>query len=226
MQISIITPTFNRAHTISRAIESVIAQDYEDWEMIIVDDGSSDNTADVVRVFSDIDTRITYHYSENQGAAMARNLGASFASGRCITFLDSDDEYLPNHLSSRSQILSQTPAIELLHGGVEVIGNQMIVDKSDHSKLIPISDCVIGGTFFIRRDLFKRIGGFSDIPYSDDNDFFARAKEHGAFIEESKIPSYRYFRTESDSLCAIVERDGIEGIAKYRSTPKQYAKRD
>ena len=92
MQFSIITPTFNRAHLLSRAIESVLAQSFSDWEMIIMDDGSSDNSGDVVRIFSDVDLRISYHYSENQGAAAARNLGASFASGRYITFLDSDDE--------------------------------------------------------------------------------------------------------------------------------------
>lgn len=214
---SIIIPTFNRAHLLSRAIESVIAQEFSDWQLIVVDDGSSDNTGEVVRVFTDIDTRISYHYSKNQGAAEARNLGATFASGRYLTFLDSDDEYLPDHLAIRADILSAQPALEMLHGGVEVIGDTMIADKNDPAKLIPIADCIIGGTFVIRRDLFKKLAGFSDIPYSDDNDFFERAREHGAFIKKVDSPSYRYYRTEADSLCAIVEREGIEGIKNFRN---------
>ena len=226
MQFSIITPTFNRDHLLSRAIESVLAQDFSDWEMIVLDDGSSDNTGDVVRLFADVDLRISYHYSENQGAAAARNLGASFASGKYFTFLDSDDEYLPNHLQARAEILSSKPAIELLHGGVEVIGDQMVADLFDHSKLIPISDCIVGGTFFIRRDLFKRLEGFSDIPYADDNDFFTRASELGALIEKVDLPTYRYYRTEADSLCSIVEREGVAGIEIFRNTPISDAKRN
>ncbi len=217
MIFSIIIPTFNRAHVLSRAIESILTQDFSDWELIVIDDGSSDNTGDIVRLFADVDLRITYHFSENQGAAAARNLGASFVSGKYITFLDSDDEYLPSHLAKRDEILSAEPAIELLHGGVEIIGNQMIADRFDHSKLIPISDCIVGGTFFIRRDLFKRLNGFADLPYGDDNDFYTRAAEHGAFIKKTDLPTYRYYRTEPDSLCAIVERDGIEGIMSLRS---------
>ena len=216
MQFSIIIPTFNRAHLLSRAIESVLAQDFSDWEMIVVDDGSSDNSGDIVRLFSDVDLRINYHFSANQGAAAARNLGASFASGKYFTFLDSDDEYLPGHLTKRAEIISAQPAIELLHGGVEIIGDTMVADRFDPSQLIPISDCVIGGTFFIRRDLFKRLGGFADIPYGDDNDFFTRASELGALIEKVDLPTYRYYRTEADSICNIVSKEGITGILSLR----------
>ena len=223
MLFSIVIPTFNRAHLLSRAIESILAQDFSDWELIVLDDGSSDNTGDIVRLFADVDLRITYHFSENQGAAAARNLGASFTSEKYITFLDSDDEYLPGHLGKRAEILSAQPAIELLHGGVEVIGNTMVTDRFDHTKLIPISDCIVGGTFFIRRDLFKRLSGFADIPYGDDNDFYSRATEHGAFIKKVDFPTYRYYRTEPDSLCAIIERDGITGIEKFRSSPYTHA---
>lgn len=217
MQFSIILPTFNRARLIARAMQSVIEQNFEDWELIIIDDGSSDNTREIIEPFLARDKRIHYYFTKNIGAAAARNLGCSFASGKYLTFLDSDDEYLPLHLESHAGILSAAPALELLHGGVEVIGDPMVADKDDPSRLIPISECITGATFFIRRDLFKRLGGFTDIPYSDDNDFFRRAQEHGAFIEKVEFSTYRYYRTEPDSLCAIVEREGIEGIAKFRS---------
>jgi len=213
---SIIIPTFNRGHVIGRAIESVIAQDFDDWEMIVIDDGSLDGTGDIVRQYSDRDNRISYHYSENQGAAAARNLGSSFSSGKYFTFLDSDDEYLPNHLSLRAEMISAEPAIELLHGNAEIIGEQFVADRFDTSKLIPISDCIIGGTFFIRRDLFKRLGGFTDMPYGDDNDLFNRASEIGALIKKVNTPTYRYYRTEADTLTAIAAREGITGIEKIR----------
>ncbi len=184
--------------------------------MIVIDDGSSDNTGDVVRVYSNIDLRISYHYSENQGAAMARNYGCSFASGKYFTFLDSDDEYLPEHLSTRAKMISIQPEIELIHGNVEVIGNPMVADRFDLTKLIPISECIAGGTFFIRRDLFNRLDGFAGIPYSDDNDFFSRARELGALISKVDRATYRYYRNEPDSLCGIAATDGIAGIEKLR----------
>jgi glycosyltransferase involved in cell wall biosynthesis len=218
---SIIIPTFNRSRLISRAIESVIAQDFEDWEMIVVDDGSTDSTGDVVRLFSDIDQRISYHYSENQGAAAARNLGSSFASGKYFAFLDSDDEYFSNHLSLRADMISAEPAIELLHGNVEVIGDTFVADRFDPLKLIPISECIIGGTFFIRRDLFKRLEGFVDMPYGDDNDFFNRAMEIGALIRKVETATYRYYRNEADSLTTIVAHEGIAGIEKQRTNAER-----
>lgn len=212
---SIILPTFNRGHLINRAIDSVIHQSFSEWEMIIIDDGSKDDTFSKVRDTVVGDPRIRYHFSANRGLAGARNLGCSMASGKYLTFLDSDDEYLPDHLASRYEVLSQNPAIELLHGGVEVIGDRFVADKNDPTKKIDIADCVVGGTFFIRRDLWSRLGGFKDI-YGDDNEFFANATEHGATIRKMDHATYRYYRTESDSLCAIVERDGLEGIAKFR----------
>ena len=212
---SIILPTYNRARLINRAVDSVIHQTFSEWELIIVDDGSKDDTFSKVRDIVASDPRIRYHFSVNRGLAGARNLGCSMASGKYLTFLDSDDEYLPDHLASRYEVLSRDPSIELLHGGIEVIGDRFVADKNDPTKKIDIADCVVGGTFFIRRDLWSRLGGFKDV-YGDDNEFFVNATEHGATIRKMDLATYRYYRTESDSLCAIVERDGLEGIAKFR----------
>lgn len=216
--ISVITPTFNRARILPRAIESALAQTFDDWEYIIVDDGSTDDTHHAIRSLIEDDPRIRYHRSDNHGTAQARDLGCSIAHGRYVTFLDSDDEYLPDHLESRAAILSAQPAIELLHGGVEIIGDPLVSDKFDLSRQIHLSDCVIGGTFFIRRDLWKRLGGFGSIVYGDDSDFFSRAEEAGAYIVETDIPTYRYYRTEADSLCTIAMKEGLEGINNYRKS--------
>lgn len=95
---SIIIPTYNRASFLPRAIQSVLAQIYENWELIVVDDGSNDNTREVVATFKD--ERIRYIYQENQERSAARNTGINNAVGEWICFLDSDDEYMPEHLQS------------------------------------------------------------------------------------------------------------------------------
>ena len=116
----------------------------------------------------------------------------------------------------RAEYLAQHPDVELLHGGVEVIGSDTVADKHDPSRQIPISDCVVGGTFVIRRDLAERLHGFRDVLYGDDNDFFERAQAAGAIIHKIDDPTYRYNRLEEDSLCAIVEREGVDGIRAFR----------
>ncbi len=93
---SIILPTYNRAILLSKAIESVLYQTYENWELIIIDDGSTDNTSEIAASFSD--GRIKYFYQENMERSAARNNGIRMAIGDYICFLDSDDFYLTNHL--------------------------------------------------------------------------------------------------------------------------------
>ena len=197
---SIIMPTFNRWRLTVKAINSIQAQIFQDWELLIVDDGSHDGTYDFVTTETDRDKRVRYHYATNRGLPMARNIGLLMSRGKYITFLDSDDEYLPEHLQIRAEYLAAHSQVELLHGDVEVIGPDTVADKHDPSKLIPISECVIGGTFVIRRDLAERLHGFRDIAYGDDADFFARAEKSGAIIHKIDVPTYRYYRTEADSL--------------------------
>src|SRR5215510_15182639 len=93
--VSVIVPTYNRADTIKRAIRSVRAQTFTDWELIVVDDGSTDNT---VALIEGCDPRLKLIRQENQGTAVARNAGLRASEGSYIAFLDSDDEWLPHHL--------------------------------------------------------------------------------------------------------------------------------
>jgi glycosyltransferase involved in cell wall biosynthesis len=95
---SIIIPTYNRAHLISKAIESVIEQTFQNWELIIVDDGSTDNTQELIASYQEKDTRIQYIFQENAERSAARNKGIEQAQGQYICFLDSDDYYLKDRL--------------------------------------------------------------------------------------------------------------------------------
>lgn len=94
---SVIIPTFNRASLLQKAINSVLSQQFDDWELIVVDDGSTDNTAAVVRAIDD--PRVRYVYQTNAERCAARNNGIAHALGRYICFLDSDDYYLPQRLT-------------------------------------------------------------------------------------------------------------------------------
>jgi glycosyltransferase involved in cell wall biosynthesis len=95
---SIVIPTYNRAHLISKAIDSVIAQTFENWELIIVDDGSTDNTKELIASYQEEDSRVGYIYQQNAERSAARNKGIEKAKGHYICFLDSDDYYLNERL--------------------------------------------------------------------------------------------------------------------------------
>lgn len=106
--VSIITPTYNCEKFISYTIESVIAQTYSNWEILIVDDYSSDNTAEIVEKYTKVDSRIKYiKLEENSGAAVARNKAIDSATGEYIAFLDSDDVWMPTKLEKQISFMKE-----------------------------------------------------------------------------------------------------------------------
>ena len=115
MKFSIVLPTFNREHFIDFAIKSVITQTYKDWELIIIDDGSTDETKDVIEKFIKKDNRIRYIYQKNKERSAARNKGIEQANGDWICFLDSDDIYHKNHLEEFKQLIEKTNKKEALY---------------------------------------------------------------------------------------------------------------
>jgi glycosyltransferase involved in cell wall biosynthesis len=104
MKITVSIPTFNRAHLIGHAIDSVLAQTYKNVEVVVVDDGSTDNTAAVVAGYGD---RVRYHWQKNGGLGVARNTGLDLATGDCIAFLDSDDYWYPFKLELQVALLTR-----------------------------------------------------------------------------------------------------------------------
>ena len=105
-KVSIILPTYNRAHLIGRAIQSILNQTYQDFEIIIIDDGSKDDTEKIIRGFQEKDNRIKYiRFEENKGAAAARNAGIKMSKGEYITFQDSDDEWVIDKLEKQMKVI-------------------------------------------------------------------------------------------------------------------------
>lgn len=203
--VSIIICTYNRAALVTRAIQSVLEQSYDHWELIIIDDGSQDDTRDVITPFVLIDSRIRYYYQINRGLATARNTGIELAGGEFITFLDSDDEYAPQHILTRVSFMQSHPDTDMLYGGVLLIGpkeKQYVTDLTDPTRKIHLLDCYSGSTFFFRKYVAKTIQGFRMIPFGEDFDFFLRA-EQNFVIRKLEYSTYLYHLEGDDRLCSL-----------------------
>ena len=202
---SVIICTFNRADLLPRALDSLLAQSESDWEAIIIDDGSNDQTSEVVARYTDVCANIRYFQrANNRGIGAARNIGIRLASGKYLTFLDSDDEYTVDHLASRKRLLLMSSDIQLLHGGLQIVGDPYVVDKDNPGKLIHLSECKVGGTFFIRQDVFEKTAGFDDLNYAEDSTFYERAFEAGICCSYTPYPSYIYYRNVTGQATAKV----------------------
>lgn len=193
--VSIITPSYNRAHLIRRAIHSVLAQTYQDWELWIVDDHSADDTERVVKAFSD--QRIHYlRHEANCGASAARNTGIKASRGKYVAFLDSDDEWMPSKLE-KQLALFQTGSTHL---GLVYSACVRIQDGKE-SAWRPslrgfVYDKIMQGTFdlgilfVVSRAALDFAGGFDEsLPALEDYDLFLRIsqKYEADFIEDVTV---------------------------------------
>ncbi|MCL4549077.1 MAG: glycosyltransferase family 2 protein [Bacteroidetes bacterium] len=202
--VSVVIPTFNRASYLQRSINSVLKQSFTDWELLIVDDGSSDATFNVVNEYISRFENIRYLKHSNRKPALSTNVGVLASCGEYLAFIGSDDEYKPDHLKLRVEFMKKNPAIDFIHGGVEIIGSPYVKDKNDLTKEIHLSECAIGGTFFGKRKIFLELGGFRNLYYSDDSDFFERVQKEFK-IAQVDFPTYIYYRDTPDSICTTIE---------------------
>jgi glycosyltransferase involved in cell wall biosynthesis len=179
--VSVIIPTYNRAAFVVEAIESVLAQSCQEFELIVVDDGSQDDTRDILGRFSG---RIRYQFQENHGISHARNTGLELAQAPYIAFLDSDDLWVRDKLTRQIEYMENHPDRLLCHTNEIWIRNGVRVNpKKIHGKhsgwifeyCIPL--CIISlSSALMRRDLFDRIGIFDEsLPVCEDYDLWLRA---------------------------------------------------
>jgi len=183
---SVIIPTYNRAPIIKRAIESVLLQTYQDWELLIVDDCSTDNTQQMIHTEFD-DERIKYYKLEvNKGNAGARNKGVEIAKGEYIAFLDSDDEYTPGYLTRALNCISQEENdVDFLWSGTRTIAlNGNSVDsiwipskESFPNQFLYELHVGIGRGFLIKRKCFADLKFDERLRTAVDTDFLIRLKQ-------------------------------------------------
>jgi glycosyltransferase involved in cell wall biosynthesis len=199
--VSVILATFNRAAYLTRSINSVLNQTYKDYELIVADDGSDDDTFPIVNGFVQKHGNIRYLKHSNRKLSLTKNAGIQAAAGRYIAFIDSDDEYKPGYLEKRVSFMEAHKNIDLIEGGAIIIGNEYVKDRNDLSKEIHLSECVIGPTFFGKKEVFVTLGGFDkNILYSEDGDFWERA-EKVFRVKKTEEPLYIYYRDTPGSIC-------------------------
>jgi glycosyltransferase involved in cell wall biosynthesis len=161
--ISVIIPTYNRASLLPRALGSVLAQTFADFEVVVVDDGSTDETRQVVESLAD--ARVRYIYQENSGRPIACNTGVAQSGARYVTFLDSDDEALPTWLHRFASVIEGTASVVVCCGLIflsERYGVTKIeLPRRYGSHLDHQRGLFRAGTFAVRRDVFDAAGGFA-----------------------------------------------------------------
>ena len=218
---SIILPFFNREKTIARAIKSVLAQTYKNWELLAIDDGSTDDSVSIVRSFGDSRIQMVSQ-GKNSGAAAARNLGIIKSRGQFICFLDSDDAYEPRFLETILQKWNTLPAsVGLLWTGCiyhRQVGSKVVMNKGYWTPVIKsdpyhtfLSELKIGTNsgISVRRGVFENIGGFNpDLPAAEDTEFFLRLSRNYSF---DHIPLFliNIFQTGKDRLSLKFDRIAI-----------------
>ncbi|MBE9208706.1 glycosyltransferase family 2 protein [Nostoc sp. LEGE 06077] len=196
-EISIILCTYNRAKYLKRCIDSIINQTFKDWELIVVDDGSIDNTFDIVNSYVQNYNNIRYFKHQNRKPGYARNAGIQASFGAYITFIDSDDAYQINHLESRLEYMKSHPELDLIEGGFATEEEIWVVDYFNQDKTINLRECVVGPTFFGKRHVFFELKGFNDIPYVEDTELWCRAEKVFRTEKLTEPETYLYTRGET-----------------------------
>ncbi len=220
MQVSAIIPTYNRAAILPRALESVFAQAGVSFEVIVVDDGSTDDTADKLK-----NAEIQYFYQPNRGPAAARNLGISKAKGKFIAFLDSDDEWLPGKLAAQLQYFTDHPDSLIcqteeiwIRNGKRV--NPMKKHKKEEGWIFErsLELCLVSpSAVMMRREFFDRVGLFDEmLPACEDYDLWLRASARFpiGLIEKPFVVRYGGHADQRSREFPAMDRFRIQSIRK------------
>lgn len=193
-------PTFNRAGLLDRAIASVLAQDEADWELLVADDGSTDETWPLLRGWQAVDARIRCWQHANRGQAAARNGLLDKARSPWIVFLDSDDEFEPAHLSKRREAIASDPDVDMWTSPMRVVGDPLVPCSQHYGQMIHVDNCVGVGMIVVRRESILAVGGFPDIAYAEDTAMINRLALAGVRTRQLAQRSYVYHRDHADTI--------------------------
>ena len=200
--VSVVIPTYNRADLLKRAIESVQKQTYKKWELIIVDDNSSDNTEEIVSEIRD--PRIRYvKNNKNLGAAASRNRGVVLANYELVAFQDSDDVCHQNKVEKQVSYMKQYSEYDIVYSGfvnhhidgtnILVPNHQLGIREGNLFPTLLVNNVIGAPTILIKRSLFLENGGFDiDLRALEDWDFVLRVSEKNkiGFVSEVLVDAY------------------------------------
>ena len=210
-KVSVIIPTYNRAALLPETIQSILNQDYQHFEVVIVDDGSTDNTRNVVGALREKDDRIIYIYQEHKGVAVARNTGCLSARGEYLAFLDSDDRALPGRLKESVEILDANRNVGIVYGTVLVQDNNSYETQNNSIAfpgVIPCREMFMKllhyhlffktPTVTMRKEVFDRYRFDHRMEIGEDLLFFLQASRDYLFYGVDK--NFAVIRTSHSSL--------------------------
>ena len=207
--VSIITPAWNAAEFLAETIDSVRAQTFTDWELLVIDDGSTDETAALVQRYATMDSRVRLLQQRNSGPSAARNRGMRSASGQFFAFLDSDDRWHPRYLRAQLDVFALHPETGLVTGngwfdGGPFDGAPTRPIATGHPELpLPLLIAQESSVFIMtvfRRAVFDTIGGFDEQQWtSEDYDFWLRAAIAGFKFRRNPEP-LGWYRIRGNSL--------------------------
>ena len=177
-KVSVIIPTFNRSELLVRAIDSVLNQSFQDFELVVVDDGSTDSTFEALKIYKNI----IYLKQQNLGVSAARNKGVEVSSGELIAFLDSDDEWLPEKLQKQIDFLKDNPKLKWCYTDETWIRSGVLVNKKKkHQKSggdlfkPSLELCLIApSSVLIRKSLMDRYKFREDFKVCEDFDLWLK----------------------------------------------------
>ncbi len=216
-EVSVIIPTYNRAHLIKRAIQSVLNKTYQNFEIIVVDDGSVDNTEEVVKNFNN--QKIRYiRYNENKGVAAARNTGIKATRGDYIAFQDSDDEWFPNKLERQMEVFKNvSPDVGVVYTGTWRIRNNERIylplftgkqREGNICKELKENFVMPAPAAIVKKECFNRVGMFEErLPRLVDWELWLRISKYYEFkyISEPLVTQYYTPNSISTDLNAYIE---------------------
>jgi len=199
--VSICTPAFKAERYLLETLESVRAQTFADWELIVTEDGSRDHTEEIVKEFAKtVGQPVTYHrHDPNRGLPATRNHGISIAKAPWIALLDSDDLWTPNHLAS-GMVLTAKESADLIHGGSQLFDSdtgrdlELRVPSETDQRTFPVSlylgqYVIQPSSVFLRRELWAKVNGFNpDFRYVEDREMWLRcARAGGRFAYTGEV---------------------------------------
>lgn len=227
-KVSIIIPVYNASKFVAETIKSVVNQNFEDWELIVVDDGSTDSTSTVLEQFSN-HTKIEIISVENSGVSQARNFGYDKSKGEYIAYLDSDDVWLENNLELKVRYLEENKDLGLVHSDVEIVdehskrtGDILIGKEGDilEDLLLWNGTCVPGpSSILVRRSAIEEVGGFNpELSTAADQEFFFRVSAKYKIGRVPKITSQ--YRIHSMNMHQNIKKMESDHILTYRLAEK------
>lgn len=223
-EFSVVVPLYNKEHFVKKTIQSVLDQTFQEFEVIVIDDGSTDNSLRKLEEFDD--GRIRVYKQENKGASSARNKGVELSRYNWIAFLDADDIWYKDHLNELNNSINTFPKAQVASNAYEIALDKNFVKKPQFSKALPqsisiiedyFSYCLSGPLFWtssiaVSKKCFQNIGGFdTDISSGQDTDLICRLALNFKLVYNPKTTFLHIKNTENN----LSKSDHLDSRLKF-----------